>query len=86
MSAASGLAMIYLTQQLLIMNVMCNNGANVTLLVAVDQVQNDSVIAAVERAIDNINDNNDTLPEYLLQYTTDKQVYTVQLYTWYDSL
>ena len=47
---------------------------NISLLVVVDQVMNDSVIAAVESTIDIINDNNDTLPEYLLQYTTDKQV------------
>ena len=32
---------------------------DITLLVAVDQVQNDSVIATVERAIDIINSNND---------------------------
>ena len=39
------------------------------MLVAVDQVQNDSVIATVERTIDIINSNNDALPEYLLQTT-----------------
>ena len=55
------------------------SGTDITLLVAVDQVQNDSVIATVERTIGIINSNNDTLPEYLLQYTTDKQVCTVQL-------
>ena len=48
--------------------------SNISLLVAVDQVENDSVIAAVERTIDSINNNNDTLSEYLLHYTTDKQV------------
>ena len=50
---------------------------NISLLVVVDQVMNDSVIAAVESTIDIINNNNvnnDTLPQYLLQYTTDKQV------------
>ena len=48
--------------------------SNISLLVVVDQVENDPVIAAVERTIDIINSNNDTLPEHLLQYTTDKQV------------
>ena len=79
----------YLTQYALLFVLLlqsCNvvsSSTNITLLVAVDQVQNDSVIAAVERTIDIINSNNDTLPEYLLHYTTDKQVYTctVQLYT-----
>ena len=71
--------MIYLAQQLLAMNVVCSSTDTITLLVAVDQVQNDSVIATVETTIDIINSNNDTLPEYLLQYTTDKQVCTVQL-------
>ena len=48
---------------------------NISLLVVVDQVMNDSVIAAVESTIDIINNNNDTLPEYLLQYyTTDMKV------------
>ena len=49
---------------------------NISLLVVVDQVMNDSVIAAVESTIDIINNNNDTLPEYLLQYMyiTNKQV------------
>ena len=55
--------------------------SSISLLVAVDQVQNDSVIAAVERTIDIINNNNDTLSQYLLQYTTDTQVCTIQLYT-----
>ena len=45
---------------------------NISLLVVVDQVMNDSVVAAVKSTIDII--NNDTLPEYILQYTTDKQV------------
>ena len=44
---------------------------DISLLVVVDQVMNDSVIAAVENTIDII---NDTLPQYLLQYTTDNQV------------
>ena len=46
---------------------------NISLLVVVDQVMNDSVIAAVESTIDIINNNNDT-PQYLLHYTTDKKV------------
>ena len=51
--------------------------SNISLLVVVDQVENDPVIAAVERTIDIINSNNDTLPEHLLQYTTDNQVYNI---------
>ena len=47
---------------------------NISLLVVVDQVMNDSVITAVESTVDIINNNNDTLPQYLLQYTIDKQV------------
>ena len=47
---------------------------NISLLVVVDQIMNDSVIAAVESTIDIINNNNDTLPEYILQYTTYNQV------------
>ena len=47
---------------------------NISLLVVVDQVMNDSVIAAVESTIDIINNNSDILPEYILLYTTDKQV------------
>ena len=50
---------------------------NISLLVVVDQVMNDSVIAAVESTIDIINNNNDTLPEYQYMYITNKQV---QLY------
>lgn len=55
---------------------LCDSG-NISLLVVVDEAENDSIITAVEKAIDIINNNNDTLPEYLLhvQYTTNKQVY-----------
>ena len=55
--------------------------SNISLLVVLDQEDNDSVIAAVERTIDIINSNNDTLPEYLLQYTTDNKVepHTIQI-------
>ena len=55
---------------------LCSS-SSVSLLIVVDAdhaVENDSVIAAVERTIDIINSDNDTLPEYLLQYTTDEQV------------
>ena len=51
--------------------------SNISLLVIVDQVENDSVIAAVERTVDIINSNNNTLPEHLLQYTTDNQVHNI---------
>ena len=52
---------------------LCSS-SNISLLIVVDEVVNDSVIAAVERTIDIINNDNDTLPQYLLQYTTDQQV------------
>ena len=69
-----------LAVSLVLLATACGSSNTITLLVAVDQVWNDSVIEAVERTIDIINHNNDTLPQYLLQYTTDKQVCTVQLY------
>ena len=56
---------------------LCSSSSNISLLVVVDEVENDSVIAAVESTIDIINNDNDTLPQYLLQYTTDQQVYCV---------
>ena len=60
-----------------LLNGLCSN-LNTTFLVAVDKIQNDSVRAAVMRAIESI---SDTFPELLLQvqYTTDKQVCTIQL-------
>ena len=48
---------------------------NITLLVKIEKDSpTHALIAAVESTIDIINNNNDTLPQYLLQYTTDKQV------------
>ena len=52
----------------------CSSSSSISLLVAVDEAESDSVIVAVERTIDIINNDNDTLPQYLLQYTTDQQV------------
>ena len=72
------LALLFVIQ---LLDGLCSS-SNTTFLVAVDQVQNDSVIAAVERAIDNI---NDAFPELLdlleVEYIIDTQVCTVQLYT-----
>ena len=71
---------IYVVCLVQLLGVVCGS-STITLLVVVDQVQSDSVIEAVNSTINTINSNNDTLSQYLLQYTTDKQVCTVQLYT-----
>ena len=72
----STLAMLFVIQ---LLEGLCDS-SNTTFLVAVDQVQNNSVIAAVMRAIESI---NFVFPELLdlleVKYLINQQVCTVQL-------
>ena len=52
-----------------LMQCTCSSNA-LSLLIIADQAENDSLIEAVERTVDIINNNNNILPEYRLQYTT----------------
>ena len=55
------------------MQCTCSSNASFSIIMA-DQAENDSLIEEVKTTLDIINNDNDILPEYVLDYIAGEQV------------
>ena len=56
------------------MQCTCSSNALSFSIIIADQVENDSLIEEVKTTLDIINNDNDILPEYVLDYIAGEQV------------